>query len=99
MMKDVCLKSDADYHLMETVFGAGMFFDQAGEQVECLRAVAPAEYIPSVSFPLIFMNGDKDYRDSEKKWLELCKNQDSELQVYKDDSRLSLCCRHSQVLQ
>ena len=82
MMKNICLKSDADYHLIETTFGAGMFFDQAGEQVECLRAVAPAEYIPHLNFPLIFMNGSKDYRDSEKKWLELCKNKDSELKVY-----------------
>jgi pimeloyl-ACP methyl ester carboxylesterase len=82
MMSDVCLKSDADYHVIETVFGAGMFFDRAGEQVECLRDVAPAEYIPNLNLPIVFMNGSKDYRDSEQRWLELCTNKESHLKVY-----------------
>jgi pimeloyl-ACP methyl ester carboxylesterase len=82
MMRDVSAKSDADYHIMETVFGAGMFFDRAGEQVECLRAVAPAEFIPNLDLAIIFMNGSEDYRDSEQVWLELCKNKKSELKVY-----------------
>ena len=82
MMRDVTAKSEADYKLMETVFGAGMFFDQARQQVNCLRAVAPADYIPNLRFPILFMNGSKDYRDSENKWLELCVNEKSELRDY-----------------
>ena len=77
-------KSPADYHLIETVFGAGMWFDQAEAHVDCLKAVAPAEYLPRIEkFPILFMNGSEDYRDSENKWLELCvKKEDSELKVY-----------------
>lgn len=82
MMKDVTVKSGADYKLMETTFGAGMFFDQSQQQVDCLRAVAPADFIPSLKFPILFMNGSMDYRDSEGKWLELCSNEDSELYDY-----------------
>lgn len=82
MMLSIAKKSPADYKLIETCFGAGMFFDQAHEQVECLKAVAPAEYIPRLLFPLLFMNGSEDYRDSEEKWLELSTNKSSTLKVY-----------------
>lgn len=82
MMKDVAKKSGADYKLMESTLGAGMFFDQAQEQVDCLRAVAPADKIPNLSLPILFMNGTKDYRDSEDKWLELCTNEKSQLHDY-----------------
>jgi len=82
MMRDVTVKSKADFKLMETSFGAGMFFDQAQEQVDCLRAVGPADYIPSLKFPILFMNGTEDYRDSENKWLHLCVNENSELHDY-----------------
>lgn len=82
MMKDVTTKSGADYKVMESTLGAGMFFDRAQEQVDCLRAVAPADYIPNLSFPILFMNGTNDYRDSEDKWLELCVNEKSELHDY-----------------
>eukprot|EP00978_Attheya_sp_CCMP212_P021875 scaffold64297_cov57-Attheya_sp.AAC.1 len=85
MMADVTKKSDADYKMLETIFGAGMFFDKAELQVECLRTVAPAEYIPKLNLPILFMNGSKDYRDSENKWLELCVDDKSELKVYDGD--------------
>jgi pimeloyl-ACP methyl ester carboxylesterase len=76
-------KSPADYHLIETVFGAGMFFEQAEAHVQCLKTVAPADYIPNLPFPILYMNGTEDYRDSENKWLDLCvKKEDSELKVY-----------------
>jgi pimeloyl-ACP methyl ester carboxylesterase len=81
MVKEV-KKSGADYKLLETCFGSGMFFEQAPAQVECLKAVAPADYIPRLDIPILFMNGSKDYRDSENRWLELCVNQQSELKVY-----------------
>lgn len=75
-------KSEADYKMLESSFGAGMFFEQAPQQVECLRGVAPAEILPKLDFPILFMNGSKDYRDSEDKWLEACANKKSELKVY-----------------
>jgi pimeloyl-ACP methyl ester carboxylesterase len=76
-------KSKADYHLVEAVFGAGMFFEQAEAHVECLKGVAPAEIIPNIQIPILFMNGSEDYRDSEDKWLSLCaKKEASELKVY-----------------
>ena len=68
--------------MLETNFGAGMWFDHAEAQVACLKAVSPAEYIPKLDFPILFMNGSKDYRDSEHRWLELCVNKKSELKVY-----------------
>ena len=82
MMADVTKTYGADYRMLETIFGAGMFFDRAELQVECLRTVAPAEYIPKLDLPILFMNGSKDYRDSETKWLELCVDDKSELKVY-----------------
>lgn len=82
MMKDITDKSPADYKLMETVFGAGMWFDQAQQQVNCLGAVAPEELIPTLDIPILFMNGTEDHRDCEEKWLELCVNEQSELKDY-----------------
>lgn len=82
LMYDTSRKS-ADYKLVETCFGAGMFFDQASGQVACLRAVAPANLIPHLPFPLLFMNGTEDYRDSEDLWLSLCTvKEGSELKDY-----------------
>jgi pimeloyl-ACP methyl ester carboxylesterase len=82
-MLDATKKSPADFKLVESVFGSGMCFDQGAEQIECLKAVAPAEYIPSYDFPVLFFNGSEDYRDSEDKWLSLCKDQErSSLKVY-----------------
>lgn len=82
MMVGVSKKSKADYKLIETCFGAGNFFDQGEAQVTCLKTVAPADYVGRVAFPILFMNGSEDHRDSENKWLELCKNAKSELKVY-----------------
>jgi pimeloyl-ACP methyl ester carboxylesterase len=75
-------KSKADFQLVETVFGAGNFFEQTGAVVECLRAVAPADHVGNVTFPILFMNGSEEFRDSEKLWLALCQNDNSELKVY-----------------
>lgn len=82
LMAKEAQKSKADYKLIETSLGAGMYFDQAAAQVELLKAVAPADHIPNLEFPLLFMNGSEDYRDSEGVWLELCTNKKSELKVY-----------------
>ena len=76
-------KSNADYHLVECSFAAGMFFQQGPAQCDCLHTVAPAEIIPSLSFPILFFNGTEDYRDSEDKWLALCRDKErSSLKVY-----------------
>lgn len=77
-------KSKADYHLVETAFGAGYFFQQGGALCDCMHTVAPADIIPSLDFPILFFNGSEDYRDSEDKWLDLCKHKElSSLKVYK----------------
>ena len=53
------------YHVVPSTFGAGMFFDQALAHVECLRTVEPAALLPSITIPIVYMNGSLDYRDSE----------------------------------
>jgi pimeloyl-ACP methyl ester carboxylesterase len=75
-------KSPADYKLVESTFGAGFFFRQGPQQVECLKGVAPAEIIPELDIPILFFNGSEDYSDSQDKWLESCKDKRSELKVY-----------------
>jgi pimeloyl-ACP methyl ester carboxylesterase len=82
-MVGVTKKSPADYKMVESVVGAGMFFEQGAEQTVCMHSVAPAELIPNYDFPVLFLNGSEDYRDSENKWLSLCKDQErSSLKVY-----------------
>ncbi|KAG7343037.1 alpha/beta fold family hydrolase [Nitzschia inconspicua] len=82
-MAGISKKSPANWKLVESAFGAGMFFDQAVQQIECLHSVQPADHIPSYNFPILFFNGSEDYRDSEDKWLRLCKDQQrSSLKVY-----------------
>ncbi|KAL7539656.1 hypothetical protein ACHAXR_009481 [Thalassiosira sp. AJA248-18] len=76
-------KSHADYHLVECSFAGGMFFQQGPALCDCMHAVAPATIIPTLGFPLLFFNGSEDYRDSENKWLSLCKDSErSTLKVY-----------------
>ena len=83
MMQNVVASSPADYHLVESVYGAGFTFQQGGQQVECLKSVAPATILPNLKIPFLFMNGSKDYRDSEDRWLSLCQDKTrSELKVY-----------------
>ena len=82
LLKTETQKSPADYKLVETSFGAGFMFQQGAQQVACLKAVAPAEIIPELDLPILFFNGSEDYRDSEDKWLALCKDKRSELKVY-----------------
>ena len=73
----------ADWKLVESTFGVGMFFQQGLQQVECLKSVNPTDWIPLYTFPVLFMNGGLDHRDCENKWLELCQDQEhSKLKVY-----------------
>lgn len=84
LMMSAMDKSPADWKLVESTFGAGFYFKYGAEQVECLKTVAPADIIPELDMPILFFNGAGDYRDSEDKWLELCKNKKSELKVYEN---------------
>lgn len=81
LMKEV-KKSPADYKIVESTLGAGFMFQQGVQQIQCLKSVAPATIIPELDMPMLFFNGSKDYRDSEDKWLALCKREHSELKVY-----------------
>ena len=59
------------------------FFDKGMQKVEVMHSVKPSVHIPSFEFPVLFMNGSEDYRDSEDTWLGLCKDQErSTLKVY-----------------
>mmetsp|Transcript_9290 Transcript_9290/g.19932 ORF Transcript_9290/g.19932 Transcript_9290/m.19932 type:complete len:347 (+) Transcript_9290:134-1174(+) len=78
-------KSKANYHLVECCYASGMFFEQGARQCDCLHAVAPAKIIPDLDFPIQFFNGAEDHRDSEDKWLSLCKDQErSVLKTYEE---------------
>jgi pimeloyl-ACP methyl ester carboxylesterase len=82
MMLSICQKSPANYHLVECVFGAGMWFDQAAAHVECLRQIAPAKLLPRIHIPILYMNGSLDHRDSEDIWLKFSPSPQSSLKVY-----------------
>jgi len=80
---DLLNKSPADWKLVESMFGAGFFFDASDDQIGILHSIEPADHIPNLDFPILFFNGSLDHRDSEDKWLSLCKIQDgSSLKVY-----------------
>mmetsp|Transcript_13806 Transcript_13806/g.22508 ORF Transcript_13806/g.22508 Transcript_13806/m.22508 type:complete len:241 (-) Transcript_13806:339-1061(-) len=90
-------KSKADYHLVECCFAAGMFFQQGSSQCDCLRAVAPSDIIPTLDIPILFFNGSEDHRDSEDKWLGLCKDGErSSLHVYEGGDQFF--CRDSRFV-
>ena len=72
-----------DYHLVECCFAGGMFFQQGKAICDCMHSVAPADIIPALDLPFLFFNGSEDHRDSESKWLALCKDRErSSLKVY-----------------
>lgn len=86
-MVGITIKSKyVNYRIVESTFGAGIFFQQGRAQVDCLHIVQPAHHIPNYTFPILFFNGSKDYRDSEDKWLYLShtNQQLSKLHVYDD---------------
>ncbi|DAZ97250.1 TPA: hypothetical protein N0F65_010412 [Lagenidium giganteum] len=60
--------------LLETCLRTGMFFNQAHEQIEILRATSSAEALSKFEGPIWFVNGSKDHRDSEHKWVKASKN-------------------------
>ncbi|EED92855.1 predicted protein [Thalassiosira pseudonana CCMP1335] len=45
-------KSKADFHLVESCYSGGMFFQQGPNQCDCMHQVAPASIIPSLDLPI-----------------------------------------------
>mmetsp|Transcript_95 Transcript_95/g.192 ORF Transcript_95/g.192 Transcript_95/m.192 type:complete len:347 (-) Transcript_95:56-1096(-) len=76
------VEKKADYHTIECCFSGGMFFQQGPAQCDCMHTVAPSNIILTLDVPILFFNGTGDYRDSENKWLALCKDKRSSLKVY-----------------
>jgi hypothetical protein len=49
-----------------------MFFKQAHAQIAILRGSDPRKALPAFKGPVLFANGSRDHRDSEKKWVQAC---------------------------
>mmetsp|Transcript_12120 Transcript_12120/g.14793 ORF Transcript_12120/g.14793 Transcript_12120/m.14793 type:complete len:380 (-) Transcript_12120:90-1229(-) len=63
----------------------GVFFEQSSKMFDCMQSVNPADYIPHLSFPLLYLNGSNDWgrANSDKRWLKMSIDQDnSRLKVY-----------------
>uniref|UniRef100_A0A7S0CBL0 Serine aminopeptidase S33 domain-containing protein n=2 Tax=Proboscia inermis TaxID=420281 RepID=A0A7S0CBL0_9STRA len=63
----------------------GVFFEQSSKMFDCMQSVNPADYIPHLSFPLLYLNGSNDWgrANSDKRWLKMSIDQDnSSLKVY-----------------
>jgi hypothetical protein len=92
--------------LGESIFCAGLFFTKTDHVVQLMRSIAPVEHIFKLPFPILFLNGSEDNRDSEDRWLEACtRKKESKLKVYDGgdhffahDSRFVVEVIHSFVL-
>jgi pimeloyl-ACP methyl ester carboxylesterase len=56
--------------IMDGALRTGFFFGQNDAQIAILRASNPVAGLGNYKGPMLFVNGSKDHRDSEKKWLE-----------------------------
>ena len=56
----------------ETSFRSGSFFRFAREQVKILTESDPRTSLPLFKGRVLFINGSKDHRDSERVWEGLC---------------------------
>ena len=68
--------------MKEIASGPGMFFAQASNYVKILRSTNPLQSLPKFKGKVLFINGSKDYRDSEHEWKNACMN--GTLKVYQD---------------
>lgn len=59
--------------IMEIVLRPGMFFHQGKAQVAILRSTDPAYQLPKFPGPVLFLNGSLDHRDSEHRWVSMCR--------------------------
>ncbi|KXS19970.1 alpha/beta-hydrolase [Gonapodya prolifera JEL478] len=57
--------------MLDTALRTGFYFEQNMQQIEILRASDPAAALAKYPAPVLFCNGSKDHRDSEKKWLSV----------------------------
>ncbi|KAJ2986939.1 hypothetical protein HDV02_006434 [Globomyces sp. JEL0801] len=64
----------SDAVLKEMVLSHGYFFNQVGKHIEILKHSNPRASLPKYEGPILFINGSKDHRDSEKVWLESSKH-------------------------
>lgn len=69
-----------DASLLEIALRPGMYFGQGVEQVEILCNSNPRPSLEKFHGPVLFINGSKDHRDSEKVWKQAAKQ--GELIVY-----------------
>lgn len=65
--------------VFETSLRAGAFFHQGQAQVKILAESNPRASLPNYKGRVLFINGSKDHRDSERLWTSLCQG---ELIVY-----------------
>lgn len=66
--------------MQELALRCGFFFHQGPQQIEILSSSDPARALKQFEGEVLFINGSKDHRDSEKLWLAACKK--GELKVY-----------------
>jgi hypothetical protein len=58
-----------DALILEIALRPGMFFHQGAALIALLRATAPAAALQRFPGPVLFVNGSRDHRDSEQRWL------------------------------
>lgn len=56
--------------VLEGSLRSGMFFHQANAQIAILKASHPTRSLPLFRGHILFINGSKDHRDSEHRWLD-----------------------------
>lgn len=56
--------------VMSMALRTGMFFQQGRQQIEILLQTEPQPALRKVKIPVLFVNGSRDHRDSEQRWLE-----------------------------
>lgn len=65
--------------VFETSVRTGSFFHSGKDQIKILKESDPRKSLPLFDGKVLFINGSRDYRDSEHIWKELC---DGRLIVY-----------------
>ena len=59
----------ADDLLLEIALRPGMYFHQGSAIIAVLRATDPSAALPRFPGSVLFVNGTRDHRDSEQRWL------------------------------
>ncbi|KAI9016107.1 Alpha/Beta hydrolase protein [Hyaloraphidium curvatum] len=70
MRQQTLANKNLDPELLMELLRPGFFFGQNNEQIAILRNSHPAAALERYPGPVLFINGSKDFRDSEEKWLE-----------------------------